>query len=337
MSGAESRGRVAVAVLMFVILAVVAGFSVRFGREEAAARVTAAEPVTVAPGPRLLMIREGHLATAGTPAVRTAGREVTGRPRISSVQCVRAYAAAGTAVCLRQDTPWAYSLHVLDQDLRERSAFPVPGLPNRARVSPSGRMVAWTSFVGGDSYEGGNFATRTGILDTVTGRRTDSLESYTVILEGRRRQPRDRNFWGVTFADDRRFYATMSAAGRRWLVAGDVGTRQVRTLLDNVECPSLSPDGTRLAFKQAVGGDPGAGWRLAVLDLATMTATQLAETRSVDDQAAWLSGEEVAYTLRDDEGTPTVWSVPAGGGGSPRPVLGSAESPASLDLKAPSS
>ena len=329
MTGPGWRGRVAVAVLTLVALTLVAGGSIWNGRRDravAGASAARSVSVSVAPGPRLLVIRDRRLATLD---LSRSGET----PRVSAVECVRAFASAGTAVCLRQDTPWAYSLHVLGPDLRERGSFRVPGLPNRARVSPSGRMVAWTSFVGGDSYNGGGFATRTGILDTVTGRRADSLESFRVVHRGAARQPRDRNFWGVTFVDDRRFYATMSTAGRRWLVSGDVGTRQVRTLVPGVECPSLSPDGTRLAFKQAVGGDPEAGWRLAVLDLATRRVTRLAETRSVDDQAAWLDDREVAYTLRDDAGTPTVWAVSADGAGAARPVVVGAESPAALAPK----
>ena len=61
----------------------------------------------------------------------------------------------------------------------------------------------------------------------------------------------------------------MSTAGHRYLVAGDFAAHTVRTLRENVECPSLSPDGTRVAFKSAVDGDPAKGWRLSVLDLAT--------------------------------------------------------------------
>jgi hypothetical protein len=186
-------------------------------------------------------------------------------------------------------------------------------------------------FVSGDSYSGGRFSTRVGMLDTRAQRLVPTLEDWAITVGGKPYKAVDLNFWGVTFtADDRRFYATMSTAGRRYLVEGDLAARTVRTLRENVECPSLSPDGTRLAFKSAVDGDPGRGWRLSVLDLATMRETRLAETRSVDDQAAWLDGDTVAYAVRRGPGESDVWGVPADGSGKPRLLVGDATSPAAL-------
>ena len=65
-------------------------------------------------------------------------------------------------------------------------------------------------------------------------------------------------------------------------------------LHENVECPSLSPDGTRVAYKRRTGSATRP-WRLTVLDLATMRETPLAEPRSVDDQAEWLDDDHVLY------------------------------------------
>ena len=48
---------------------------------------------------------------------------------------------------------------------------------------------------------------------------------------------------------------------------------------ENVECPSLSPDETRIGYKKAVGHDPPV-WRFHVLDLATGRETPLAEQRA---------------------------------------------------------
>lgn len=317
----SQRTRLLVLVVAVVILGAAAVGYALTRRDDA---VAAAGDVSLDPGPRLLVLSDRHLATV--PA-----DDPDGQRDVSGVECVRAYAAAGTGVCLRQDDPWSYSVVTLDSSLRELESFGIRGLPNRARVSASGRMVSWTAFISGESYNKGGFSTRAGILDTASDDRVMSLEEFDVTVDGHPDDAIDHNFWGVTFAaDDNRFYATMSTDGRRYLVQGDFAARTLRTLTDNVECPSLSPDGTRIAFKRAVDGDPTKGWRLSVLDLATMDVTELAETRSVDDQPAWLPGNRVAYTLRDSEGTPAVWATPADGTGAPELLVDNAESPAAL-------
>ena len=78
---------------------------------------------------------------------------------------------------------------------------------------------------------------------------------------------------------------------------------------ENVECPSLSPDGTRIAFKKRTGSK-GTPWRLTVLDLATMRETPLSERRSVDDQAEWLDDGRVLYGVDGRCG----WRAPTGPG-----------------------
>jgi hypothetical protein len=68
-----------------------------------------------------------------------------------------------------------------------------------------------------------------------------------------------------------------------------------------------------------------------VLDLGTGRVSTLAETRSVDDQATWIDSATVAYTVRADDGRPSIWSVPADGTSRPTLLLAGAESPAPLD------
>lgn len=310
--------RAAIVTASAVVLAGVAGgyTAMAAGRDEAGTR-----PAAAIDGPQLFAITDRHVSSV-------AAADPGGPRTITGVECLRFYAAGGTGVCLRPRTPWTNELVVLDKDRRPRRAFAIPGQPNRARVSPSGRMVAWTTFVGGDSYAGGGFSTRTGITDTITGATVMSLEEFAVTLDGRAYRNVDVNYWGVTFtADDNVFYATLATGGKRYLVRGDLAARRVTTLKANVECPSLSPDGTRVAFKEAVGGDPARGWRLSVLDLATMRVTATAEHASVDDQAAWLDDRTLAYTLRQDDGRPDVWSVPADGTGAPHLLVPGAESP----------
>lgn len=256
---------------------------------------------------------------------------LTGPRTASGVRCLRFHAASGTGICLQavhgelRDT---YRAVVLDNRLRERRHYDLAGTPTRARVSPSGRTVAWTVFVSGDSYAGTAFSTRTSVVDT-RGRRLDAnLETYALTVGGDRVHAVDINVWGVTFADDTHFYATAATAAKTYLVRGDRSTRTLRALHPNVECPSLSPDGTRIAYKKRIAGaDPDAPWRLYVLDLRTLRETATAEHRNIDDQAVWRDGHTLVYSLPGDYGS-DLWTVPADGTGTPHRLLSAALAPA---------
>ena len=180
-------------------------------------------------------------------------------------------------------------------------------------------------FVAGHSYAAaGAFSTATTLIDLTRGEKITDLEKFTVTKGGRQVTAVDVNYWGVTFAprDSDRLYATLATGGRTYLIEGSVRRRVAHVIHENVECPSLSPDGTRIAYKHRTGSaeDP---WRLTVLNLATMRETPLAETRSVDDQAEWLDDDHVLYGRGGD-----VWSVPADGSGAPKRFLANADSPA---------
>ncbi|MEU1038941.1 TolB-like translocation protein [Streptomyces sp. NPDC005907] len=336
------RSRVLVLALSLVLLAGVATASVlhasaRADRRDRARpggpRITAGPVALAGAGPRMVfrnMAWGPHRdELTAVPASDPAG------PRTASkVTCLRFHAAAGTGVCLQavrgavQDT---YRAVILDAGLHEKARYDVPGIPSRARVSPSGRFAAWTAFVGGDSYAGTDFSTRAAIVDTRTGRFTPSLETFRIVRDGRPYRAADVNFWGVTFAaDDRHFYATLATKGKTHLVRGDLRTGTVTTLRTNVECPALSPDGRRVAFKKRVAGRPAdAPWRLYVLDLRTMRETPLAESRSVDDQAVWQGGHTLVYALPGDYGA-DLYAVPSDGTGTPRRISAAAVSPAFL-------
>ncbi|MFI0356759.1 hypothetical protein [Actinomadura sp. 9N407] len=254
-----------------------------------------------------------------------------GARTLSGLSCVRVHARNGTGVCLtveRSAHTQAYAL-ALDQRGGTTKKIPLPGSPSRAQVSPSGRMISWTVFVSGDSYAGDDLSTRTGILDTRTGQVIPDLEKFTLLQDGKPNTSVDLNYWGVTFTgDDDRFYATAKTKGTTYLVQGRVSTQAMWTMRTNVECPSLSPDGTRLAFKKATG-DPSRPWRLHTLELRGMKETALAETASVDDQVVWLDGQRIAYGRLRGPAT-DVWTVPADGSGGPRMLLANAFSPAAI-------
>ncbi|MFH8568373.1 TolB family protein [Streptomyces sp. NPDC017993] len=336
LAGLSLRARIiAVAAAAAVLTTVAVGYTVRAARE--------AEPVDSASAFGLdhgtLYFRStgaGRVArlpapagAAHVPAAPGTGRRTTGGP-----VCERFHAAAGTGLCLQRRPgipPKSYAV-VLDRRLREKRRIALTGIPNRARVSATGRMLSWTMFATGDSYATTAFSTRTSILDTRTGYLIKNMEEIPLTLGGRRYHSPDVNYWGVTFArDDNRFYATVSTKGKTYLVQGDMRTWSAHTVRENVECPSLSPDNTRLAFKKRVRGGTTAPWRLYVLDLRTLRERPLAETRSVDDQAAWLDDRTLAYALPGRDGTASdIWAVPADGGGAPSLRVPDASSPVRL-------
>ncbi|MGW3966830.1 TolB family protein [Amycolatopsis sp. NPDC005003] len=298
-----------------LLIAAAVTYTVSARHDTAAAEPAAA--VTLAPGQ--LFFRD--TATGRVGAVPLG--ETTAKPQLSGLKCDRFAVAGQTAVCLavRPGTlPAITDVLVLDDHLAVRHTETLPGTPSRARVSPDGKRVYWTLFVTGDSYAQTGFSTRAGLYEVETGRLVKTIEELPVFKDGERYFASDVNYWGITFAPDgNRFYATLGSKGKTYLVEADYGRYRGKTLRENVECPSVSPDGKRVAFKKKVGG----GWRLAVLDLGTLKETELAEARSVDDQALWQDDRTVLYGLDN-----AVWAVPADGSGAPRRLVGGAASPA---------
>lgn len=256
-----------------------------------------------------------------------------GGPRaFTGASCERVYATAADAICLSADRGMVttYQAQLMDPSWAPARELPLTGLPSRARLSRDGSLVATTTFVYGDSYANpGQFSTRT-IVTRTDGEVVGDIEKFELVVDGRTITAVDKNLWGVTFADDDRFYVTASSGGKTWLSEGSLSTKTVTALREDVECPSLSPDGTRIAFKKH-GDLPAGRWRLAVYDLRTGEETVLAETRSVDDQAEWLDNDTVLYGLaRDDAGSASsdIWAVPADGSGRPSVLVSDAWSPA---------
>ena len=259
--------------------------------------------------------------------------EVDRRPTATPLSCERLHFRIDRGVCLTPPMFARSGAVVFDSDFQPRHQLPLSGVPSRVRVAPDGRHAAITVFVIGHSYAATNFSTRTSFVDLRTGDlAVEDMETFTVWRDGDRFKAGDFNFWGVTFArDGNRFYATLGTGGRAYLVEGDLALREARVLRAGVECPALSPDNTRVAFKKRTGGFLTAvAWRLSVLDLVTGKEWELAETRSVDDQVEWLDDRQIMYgLLAAPSGTAVtnVWVVPSDGGGAPQLLIPGAASP----------
>jgi hypothetical protein len=322
----SSRSRkIAFAGLVAAATAVAAGFIAwaAFGSEENKPPPVAPATVRGALAQKPVIVyqnvkRDEHYAEIAIAPVDTpTSKTYTG------LVCERVHFAFDRGVCLipRQNVlGQAVNARIFGTDFRPLDSVRLEGLQSRTRVSAKGRYGAATTFVTGHSYLDSGFSTHTALIDLRRGKVLTDLEKFEVTRDGKPFKAIDFNFWGVTFTrDERRFYATLSTGGKIYLVEGDVQARRAKVVAEGVECPALSPDETRVAYKSRVGD----GWRLHVLDLATGRRTALAETRSVDDQVEWLDDDRILYGYISD-----IWVVPADGGGEPEIFVADALSPA---------
>jgi hypothetical protein len=254
------------------------------------------------------------------------------RRLVGSARCERLHVRAGHGLCLAKGGGFGtlYTAEVLDARFHVVHRIPLAGIPSRARISSNGRYGATTTFVAGHSYNTpGKFSTQTLLLDLVHGKAITNIERFHITLDGKVVDKPDVNFWGVTFArDGKHFYATMATGHKTYLVVADIEARTGQVLRENVECPSLSPDGTRIAYKKLVHLAPGTPgiWHLHVLDLRTMRDVALAEPDPIDDQAEWLGNKLVVYATGEE-----IRAVRADGSGHSVALITAAESPAVLD------
>ena len=325
----QRRNAPKVIALCVVCLAVSVGYVVRAVGQDRSAGGASATPAPLTDlgdvdgRPRLMF--QSTASGPGRGSVGMAALTGPDGPRaLVDLRCARVDYSSDLGLCLRAgrgllDPPKAL---IFDASYRVVYTRSVNGIPSRVRVSPDGRWAATTSFIEGHSYADKSFSTETLLFDLLHGKVIANLESFAVFRDGRRFRELDFNFWGVTFAHDgNTFFATLGTGSHQYLVEGELKTRQLQVVRDGIECPSLSPDNTRVAFKKRLEAQPGlVTWQLSVLDLATLKETPVAESRNVDDQPAWLDDETVIYGLRPspDSTSADTWAVPADGSGAPR-------------------
>jgi hypothetical protein len=306
-----------------------------------AASRTARIAVTPAPGAArpFMLFRSTALGDSYGRVAQAWLDDPDGPRSVAPIACDRVHYAAGSGVCLtaQRGALTTYRAVLFDARFAERKTLALAGPPSRARVSPDGRKAAFTVFINGQAYSTPSFTTRTTIVDAITGDSVvDDLETWPVERGGAAFKAVDFNFWGVTFTHDaEHFYATLGTAGMTYLVEGDFASRRMHVVADGVECPSLSPDGRRIAFKRRDTDNPGGRfyWHVAVLDLASGRVRVLAgEPRSVDDQVEWNGNDEILYAMpldsQQSSAETDVWQIAADGRTPARRLARFAFSPA---------
>ncbi len=250
------------------------------------------------------------------------------------LRCLRVDFRNGNGICLRMNpiSPMNPNEAVIfDKDFKIKHIIPLAGTLSRTRVSPDGQWGAVTVFTGGDSYASSNLSTRSNLIDIQNGTMLFDLEEMVVRNKGLVIKEPDFNFWGVTFMNDNRhFYATLGTGGKIYLIKADRVTKEAEVVAEEVECPSLSPDNTRVAFKKRDPKKRGV-WHLAVLDLSTLHETLLPEPTSIDQQVQWYDDRHVLYALPEYiVGQPVImyaWIIAADGQTPPKKLYQNSDSP----------
>lgn len=271
------------------------------GRDAAATvgmRVTTGLPPGLDSGPRMLRITSGS-SYRGDLAISTGRDSAVHVP----LACNRVHATKKMGACVLNTKGIVansnYELVLFDASYHRFARNASPGIVSRVRISPGSQYVSVTAFVQGHSY-GGAFSTQTIIYDARTAAPVGDLENFDLRRGGRAERSPKKNIWGVTFSDDDDFFVTVGIGDERALAKGRISTRTLDILPFSVECPSLSPDGTRIAFKQKLV--PLDAWHLAVLDLRTKKVTTLPSDYSIDDQAMWIDNDTLSYAVPNNYG-----------------------------------
>lgn len=231
---------------------------------------------------------------------RTSKRVTARQP--TALTCERVHMAGQTIFCLGNTKPnvlspdarVSYAAH--NARLEKSLAGEAHGITaSRTRVSADAHYATTTTFLAGHSYSTIFFLTEALILDLNTKSTLAPLATWTILENGKPISEKEINLWGVTFnpQDSNQFLVTVGIKNNAYLARGQINTKRIELLKADVECPSFSPDGKRIAFKKR---RPQSGyWDPAIMDMATLTETIFTENKSIDDQIEWLDEQTLIY------------------------------------------
>ncbi len=252
---------------------------------------------SAAGAPRLLV----RVASAGSDAGRLDLIGAAGGKLLASLplHCDRVHNGAAVIACLRTVPGQGLKLDLADRQAKVLGTLNFPNvlIASRVRVSPDGATVALTGFSAGHTYIGTDFSTRTYLIDAVNRRVMSDVSMFKVIeANGLTLAAKRINVWGVTFDPHHsgRFLATVGAGGGVFLAAGDSKSKTLTLMRADMECPSFSPDGKKVAFKRRNGAN---GWWPAVYEIASGRESVMKDKRSIDDQIEWLDDATIMYEI----------------------------------------
>jgi dipeptidyl aminopeptidase/acylaminoacyl peptidase len=320
---------------LLVVVALVAYLLVQKADQRAADAAGAAaeagrahlEPADVLAVPHLVVRNTASGPSHGDVALVPLD-DLNGPRAMLDVSCDRVSAVPAGGLCLQtgKGLVSGYQAAFLDRNMKPGATVELGGLPSRVRVSADGSYSASTAFVNGHAYSQAGFSTETIVYDR-SGAALGNLENWAATgTDGKPVDAVDRNYWGVSFVGDGpAFYATLGLGTRTFLIRGDASRHTMTVVAENGQCPSVSPSGRTVVYKQT---DSATGdMRFVALDVASGRLTTLSETRPVDDQAAWLDEDTILYTLPQGLSSLTdfdIWAAPIDGGPARRVVTDAA-------------
>ena len=232
---------------------------------------------------------------------------------------------ARPAWCTERGVVTKYERSTLDADWHGRSTRRrCPGIPSRTRLSPDGTLVADARSSSPATPTCRPASPPRPRSAASTAASYGNLEKFTLVIDGRTVDPQRPQRLGRHLRRRPAPSTPPSApAGRPTWSGATSATRTLTAVTENAECPSLSPDGTRVAFK--VDARPGRRAALGTRRCSTSPPGKRTvldrRTRSVDDQVEWLDDDTLLYGLprADEPGVTDVWALDTSAGRPTQP------------------